>query len=176
MRYGFKDFRKSPHSDSTEFRKRYPADIQARTGKSHFTCSVGTIMEKQAAAAYAKAYSRYEARCDELRRQIAAQAAPSAVAAPSAPQPSALPQVLVNPAIAEEAIERWRLAELGRAYMEIANNLIDTNPLGTEAMRRSDLCVALNQYQGYLKVVGFDDRLIAALAVRGSTSHRVTQL
>lgn len=163
MRFGFKDFRKSPQSDSTEFRKRYPADIQTATGRTHFTCSVGVITERQAAAAYARAYARYEERCQELRRQ----SAPSPHAEPSPPPPSVPAPVLINPTTAEAAIERWRLAEIGRAYMEIANGLIDTNPLGTEAVRRSDLCVALDQYQGYLKVAGFDDRLITALATQG---------
>ena len=169
MRLGFKEFRKSPHSESTEFRKRFPADIQAATGKSHFTVSVGTITEKKAAAAYAKAYLDYEKRCKELRGRTAGEPIPSPAAKLGLSQATPSPLVLVNPAVAEEAIERWRLAEVGRAYMEIANGLVDVDPRGTEAMRRSDLCVALDQYQGYRKIADFDDRLIAALATQGIT-------
>ncbi|WP_114945064.1 site-specific integrase [Microvirga calopogonii] len=177
MRFGFKEFRKSPHSDSTEFRKRYPADISAKTGKQHFTVSVGQITEKHASAAFAKAFSKYEERCTELRQVEGATIGLASFRQPISPSAAAFPLPVINPTLAEEAIERWRISETIRAYEEIANGQVSLNPLGAEAIERSERCVMLDQYRSDLKVPeqyrsharipDFDDRMLAALAGQG---------
>jgi integrase len=143
MRFGFKELRKSPKSDSTEFRKRYPAAITAATGKQHFSTSVGIIVKRQASAAFAQAYAKYEQRVAELRAQIGAQSG-------ELPDPELIPMsvpeqrpVPVTRRAVETALEAWKLAEIGRVYTEMINGRFNLSK--DEEDTRSKLCRILTE-------------------------------
>jgi hypothetical protein len=155
-----------PKSGVFQFRRRIPTDLQVVLGRKTHYESLKTKDRRLANQRGAEADARFEAILKDARERLAlANGHEHAGAAP--PEPEQAPPPLLSPTAANEALTRWKQAEIGKAVLAAFNGLLDMNGLGDEAHRRSERIHRLGQPNPWDHIPDFHARLVAALASQG---------
>ncbi len=147
-------------------RKRIPDDLCAVFGKREFKKALGTrdsLTAHERAVPLLRGWDRQI----EHHRNALKRSSPTTV------KPVPLPITTVDPAKAQQAIERWRIATIRTAQLAHFN-APKPDHLGDAAVARSDFLYGLNQPKPWEIIPSFDQTLVVALKSEGmaiSPSH-----